>query len=394
VNAVRLVARRELRERLRARTFRVGTILSAAVVIMAIAIPAARRGQTPTYDVGVVDPPESEIGAIAGVAENLGIRIRIREMDDVTEARRRVRSGNLDAVVVGTDEILTNRIPDEGDGGKKAQLLTALGANVRVQRVLKQFGPDAVEALRALQEPVKVSGVARQSNNLRERVTAYFGVFLLFLFIQQYSAWVLIGVVEEKSSRVVEVLLSAIRPRQLVAGKVLGIGAAALLQAIIVAAAALVTAEATGTHVFEGTSRYAIAWGLAWFVLGYGLFSWMYAAVGSLVSRQAEAQNVSFPLSVPLLISFFAANSLLTGGEPTAFHRVLSFIPLTSPLVMPMLIGLGRVVWWQILIAIGLSVGAIGFLFVAAGDIYARASLHSGRRLRLREVVRREFTAA
>src|SRR5207249_1779675 len=117
---------------------------------------------------------------------------------------------------------------------------------------------------------------------------------------------------EEKASRVVEVILSAIRPRQLVAGKVLGIGAVAVLQAIAVAITAIVAATMTGSHIFEGASRLVIAWCLAWFVLGYGMFSWMYAAVGSLVSRQADAQNASFPLSVPMLVAFISINGLLS----------------------------------------------------------------------------------
>ncbi|MBA3652712.1 MAG: ABC transporter permease [Actinobacteria bacterium] len=394
MNLMWLVARREIRERLRARSFRVATFISVAAVVAAIAIPASRGNSTATYDVGVVNAVSpAEVDAVKAVGPGVGVNLRVREVADAEQARAQLRDGRLDLVVVGTDEILTKRAPDQGDTGSRARLTAALNTTVRLQRALGR-SPQAAVVLDALREPVAVRGVEPSDASTGQRVTAFFGVLMLFVFLQQYGTWVLMGVIEEKASRVVEVLLAAVPPRLLVAGKVVGIGAVALVQGMIVGATALIAAQATGAHVFEGSSRFAIAWTLVWFVLGYGLYSWVYAAIGSLVSRQADAQNAAFPVSIPVLVGYIAATSLLSGGDPSPFVRVLAFLPPTAPMVMPMLIGLGKVAVWEILVSMGLVAVTIALLTRVAGDIYARAILHSGQRLRLRQVLRRNFSAA
>ena len=385
MNQVVLVARREIRERLRARSFRVATVLTTIIVIAAIAIPASQRGHQATYDVGVVGATEGLDRAIVELAAPLNVQLRVHDIGSIDDAQRELTSGILDVVVNGSDAILTKR-PVEQDGGKKAQLVAALAGAVRLQRL----SPADAAALAA---PVRVSSVQPSDTNSRQRVTAFFGVLLLFMFFQQYGAWVLVGVVEEKSSRVVEILLAAMRPRQLVTGKVAGIGTVALLQAAIVGAAALIASSVTGYHIFEGASRFLLVWVFVWFFLGYGLYAMAYAAVGSLVSRQADAQNAAFPLAIPILVGYITATSLL-GGDVSTFARVLAFLPPTAPLIMPMLIGIGRVPGWQIAISVAEMVVAIAIVIRVAGDVYARAILHSGRRLRLREVLNRDFSAA
>jgi ABC-2 type transport system permease protein len=395
VNPVALVARREIRERVRLRSFRVATLISVGVVVAAISIPAAQRGKTPTYDVAVVNPSSpGEVQAVRALAPALKIKERVRQIDTVEEARAALRAGRVDVVVVGTDEILVKRALEREDTGKKSQLITALNGAMRLERAASEAGDASARVLAALRTPVRVRGVEAPRASSTQRWVAFYGVVLLFLFLQQYGAWVLMGVIEEKSSRVVEVLLAAIRPRQLVAGKVLGTGAVALFQGAIVAVAAIVTARATGSHVFEGASRFTIGWMLVWFLLGYGMYSWANAAIGSTVSRQVDAQNASFPVMIPAMVGYISSFSVLSGGDPSTFVRVLAFLPPTAPLVMPMLIGVGKAAPWEVATSAALVVVTIVLLTRVAGDIYARAILHSGRRLRLREVLRREFTAA
>jgi len=374
--------------------------------VSAIAIPATQGGEKPTYDVGIVvtffpdGPPQTsssgavvqrtefdhtETDAIESLGPPLNVRVLASPLHSLSQGEDGLRQGQYDVVVAG-DQVLTTRVPSEDDTGKKAQLIAALTNVVR----LKRLGPDAVAAL---QTPVTVRGVERADSNSQARTTAFFGTFILFAFLQQYGAWVLIGVIEEKASRVVEVLLAAVRPRQLVGGKVLGIGTVALAQGALVALAAIVTAQATGANVFQGTTRYAIAWTLLWFVLGYSVYALAYAAVGSLASRQADAQNASFPLAVPLLVGYLSSVSLLNGGDPSAFVRVLSFFPLTAPMVMPMLIGLGKVATWEIAVSIALIVASIVVIARVAGNVYSRAILHTGQRLKLRQVMRGDFSA-
>ena len=380
-----LVARREIRERLRARSFRVATALTTIIVIAAIAIPASQRGHRKSYDVGVVRPTPTLDAAIHQLAAPLDVKLNVQEVASIDDAQRALTTGALDVVVNGTNAVLTKR-PVEQDGGKKSQLVAAIATAIRLQRL----SPADAAAIAA---PVQVTSVQPSDTNSRQRVTAFFGVLLLFMFFQQYGAWVLVGVVEEKTSRVVEILLAAMRPRQLVTGKVAGIGTVAVLQAAIVGVAALITSNATGYHIFEGASRWLLVWVFVWFFLGYGLYAMAYAAVGSLVSRQADAQNAAFPLAIPILVGYLTATSLL-GGDVSAFARVLAFLPPTAPMIMPMLIGIGRVPGWEIAVSVGEMLVAIALVVRIAGDVYARAILHTGRRLRLREVLRSEFSAA
>jgi ABC-2 type transport system permease protein len=193
---------------------------------------------------------------------------------------------------------------------------------------------------------------------------------------------------------VVEVLLSAIKPRELVTGKVLGIGAVALVQGTFVAAAALITSAVTGANVFEGASQLTILWAIVWFILGYGFYSWANAALGSTVSRQADAQNAAFPVGVPLIVGYISATTLLSGGDPSPFIRVLSFLPPTAPMIMPMLIGIDKVELWQVAVSIAISIVTIVLLSRAAAAIYSRAILHTGQRLKLRQVIKPDFTGS
>lgn len=381
MSAIGIVARREIRERLKARSFRIGTLISVGVVVAAIVIPSLRGDDVTSYDVAIVRAEPAQVQAVLALQGPLDATMGVTEIASIDRGQEGLRSGDFDAVMAG-DEILVSRKPEGG-----SPLVTALETVIRLQRL----GPEAAAALTA---PVTVRGVKPPEADSQQRFTAFLGVFILFVFLQQYGTWVLMGVVEEKTSRVVEVLLAAVRPRQLVSGKVIGIGSVALAQGVIVAGAAIVAALATGTTIFEGTSRYSIVWTLVWFALGYGLYAWAYAAVGSMVSRQEDAQNAAFPMIIPVLVGYMGASTLLSGGDPSPFVRVLSFVPATAPMVMPMLIGIGEAPAWHIAASMIIVVGSIALLMRLAGDIYSRAILHSGQRLRLRQVLRGDFTAA
>lgn len=213
------------------------------------------------------------------------------------------------------------------------------------------------------------------------------GLILVFLMLTQYGGWTLIGVMEEKSSRVAEVLLSAIRPGRLVGGKVLGIGLVAFAQAALVVSVAVGLAKAVGSDLLSGTAPLALASALVWLLLGYALYSWAYAAAGAMAERRDQAQSLILPLSVPILASFLLSQEALVSGHASTLVEVLAYLPPTAPLAMPVLVSLGVVSWWQFAASALLSVaGTAGMARLAVG-IYRRAILQTGRRVRLREVL-------
>ena len=211
----------------------------------------------------------------------------------------------------------------------------------------------------------------------------------MFILLQQYLVWTLIGVAEEKSSRVVEVLLATVRPIQLLAGKVLGIGLVALAQAGLFVVFALVLAKSVGSSLLNGTAPLEIASTLVWFLLAYAFYSWVYAAAGSLAERQDQLQSLTFPLSLPVLLGYITSLVVASSGNTSPFFDVLAYFPPTAPFAMPVLVGLGQATWWEFTASALLSLVATVAVAKVAAGVYRRAILRTGGRVRLREVTSR-----
>ena len=142
------------------------------------------------------------------------------------------------------------------------------------------------------------------------------GLVLLFFMLTQYNTWILIGVMQEKSSRVVEVLLATVRPIQLLGGKVLGIGLVALGQATLIVGFALIVGAAVGSDLLHGTAPLVLACQLLWLVLGYAFYCWVYAAAGSTAERQDQVQTLALPLSIPILLGYIFSITVASSGQP------------------------------------------------------------------------------
>jgi ABC-2 type transport system permease protein len=207
---------------------------------------------------------------------------------------------------------------------------------------------------------------------------------VLFVAISTYGNLVLSGVVEEKSSRVVEVLLARMPARNLLAGKVAGIGLLGLAQfavTALVAVVAMVIVDSVDVPAARGT---VLAWVVAWFVLGYALYAVVYGVLGSLASRTEDAQSVAGPVIAVLIAGYFV--SFAAVGDPDSTLAVVaSFLPPTAPLAMPNRIAMGATAWWEPAIAVALTLAAIAALVRLGGRVYAGAILHSGPTLRLRD---------
>ena len=387
--AVRLVAAREVRERLRTRSFRVATVLSAVLVAAGVAVPRLLGDDSaPRYDVGGVGAASAPLReAVARAGTEVGAEVTVAAVAEEAAAEEAVRSGELDVALVDGRMLLVGEPVELDDPGPRAQLVRRIGEAVRLQAGLEAAGVAPGVAARALAAPplpvrsLEGGGEAEGQG----RTTGLYSAILLYTFLSLYGAWVVNGVVEEKASRVVEVLLSAVRPRHLLAGKTLGIGVVALVQALVVAAVALATAAAFGSDVLRDARPVAVASTVAWFLLGYAFYSSLYAAAGSLVTRQEDAQNVVFPLTLPLLLGYLLAFSALVGSVSPVV-RALSFLPFTSPVVMPVRVAVGDAHLWEVAVAAALLLGATVLAVRFAGDVYSRAVL-SGRRLKLREAL-------
>lgn len=234
---------------------------------------------------------------------------------------------------------------------------------------------------------LEISGVAEGAEIVEEdadRVLASISTVVLFGTIIGYGQMTLLGVAEEKSSRVVEVVLGAVEPAKLLAGKVIGIGIFALAQmgAILATVAGMLVVLDT-LPVPAGTWTTLVSV-FVFFLLGYAFYSTVYAAFGALMARTENASNAAGPLNLVVGIGYATA-IISAGGGDHLFSRVLSFLPPFTPTVMPMRIVNGHAAVWEIALAVLLLVGAVYWVTRLAARIYIGGVMRGGVKTSLRD---------
>lgn len=387
---VGLIAAREVRERTRGKLFRAGTLLMLIAVAAAIVIPRLNTHKTSLERVGVVGTLPSALRTkIIAYGPALHAQVSIVTEKTTSRAKKDLRAGSVDLLVVDATSLVTNRALSSSDTSATALLVRSIADAISLQRAYEQAGlsPAQAAALSRL-KPTKISSLQPVSHETVQAASIY-GLILTFILLQQYGAWTLMGIAEEKASRVVEVLLAAVRPIELLAGKVLGIGIVALAQAGVVVAFALVLAQAVGSSLLSGAAPLEILSTLLWFLLGYGFYSWVFAAAGSLAERQDQVQSLTFPLGIPIIVGYITSLIAVSTGSAPLFVQILAFLPPTAPLAMPALVGLGQTTWWAFCASVVLSLIATAAMARLAAGIYRRAILRTGRRVRLREITSR-----
>ena len=388
---VGLVAARELRERLRGRAFRIGTVLILAVIAAAIVIPAVRGDKTDVQRVGVVGALSAPLRT-AVVADGSAANATVTLVAEAsrTAAESDLRGGRIDVAIIDSTAVVTDKPVTADPASATAQLANAAARTVATANAVRSadLTPAQAAALAAARS-APVSSLQSAGPAGAQRTTSLIGLLLVFFLLTQYNTWTLIGVLEEKSSRVVEVLLGAVPAVRLLAGKVLGIGLTVFLQAGLAVVVALALAHATHSDVLHGTSTLSIAATLVWLVLGYGFYSWVYAAAGATVNRQDQVQSLAFPLALPVIFGYIVSLSAATSGNPSLLVHVLAYLPPTAPLAMPTLVGLGAVSWWQFAASAVISLACTVAVARVAAGVYQRAILQTGGRVRLREALAR-----
>ena len=378
------VARREITTRLRERSFLISTAITLLIIVAVIVLPAIFSGGDDDVTVGAVGPVAAVEPALKAAADAAGTTVTVQGLADEAAARAAVEAGDVDAAFVGTDRVL---VKEELDDSAEQVVQGAYRQIATLQR-LQQAGIDATAVSRALDvPPLTVTAIdPPEPGSDERRGAAYFGVLLLYFQLIGYGVWVALGVVEEKSSRVVELLLSTLRPWQLLAGKVIGIGLLALGQLVLTAVVGVVAA--VGTDVVDVPTGILGVAGqvILWFLLGFAFYACLFAAFASLVSRQEEVQNATTPLTILLLGSFFLAVAGLNSPD-SGFVRIASLVPPFSTMVMPIRWAAGDAPLWEVGLSIVLMLVAVVALIRLAGRVYAGAILRSGPRVKLKDAL-------
>ncbi len=191
------------------------------------------------------------------------------------------------------------------------------------------------------------------------------------------------GVLEEKSTRVVELVVSATSVRSLLAGKVLGIGFLGLAQLVFIVAIAIVAGTALDLYELPGSTAATASWAIAWFVLGFAFYAVLNAAAGSLVSRTEDAQAAATPIALVAVASYLLAFTVVMPNPDTMATRILSWLPPIAPIAFPARIAITGVPLWEILVGVAIMVGAVLGVVRLSARIYAGALLASGGRVKL-----------
>ena len=366
--AIVLVARREIRERLRSKAFLAATLVMLVLVGGSTALQGA-LSKKPTYHVAVTAPaPRGLDAALQRAAEPFDAKVQLRVVASDAAGRRELADEDVDALLLLRGDRLVFRADVD------TQLAAVADTAVRA---LRRHLPPAPELTTATLEP------SEAENTDAATIVAITGSVLLLMSLAVYGQWVVSGVVEEKNNRVVELILATVLPRHLLAGKVIGIGLLGLAQLLLVAglAATLLAAGAFDAPASLGGS---LALVVPWFALGYALYAVAYAAAGALASRQDNAETAGQPVTYALLAAYFLAYFVVSADADGLLANVLTVFPLTAPLVVPARSALVGVPLWEHVLAVALVLASTYALVRFAGRVYARGLLHSGPRLGVR----------
>jgi ABC-2 type transport system permease protein len=393
--AVRLVTKRELNTRLRTTSFVVGTAVILGVFVGYFLLQATLLSGSGHSKIGLTGQATGISDQLKTVAQQLGRDLETVTVTSAEEGRNQVERGDLDALLSGSASALQVLVKSDLD----TQLHAALNSIARQQVLnakLLEAGLDAPQVLTAISTTtVTVTSITPPEPEKDQRlVIGLVVVFLLYLSIATYGTLVAQGIVEEKSSRVAELLLSTVRPWQLRLGKLLGLGLAGLIQLVVLACAGLGMATATGTPALSGVTISTVLWGLLWYVLGFFLYATIFAGAGSLVSRQEDVQSVVTPVLIVLIVSFLVGLSLLLRSPGGTVSTALSLVPLLSPVLMPGRIAAGSVPDLQVGLSIVFTLTAIALVTWLGGRIDQNALLRKGSRVKLRDVLRDRTPAA
>jgi len=213
-----------------------------------------------------------------------------------------------------------------------------------------------------------------------------------FILLQTWGAFMMMGVIEEKSSKVIEVLLSHVRTTTLLAGKLLGLGVLAFAQMLIFMLG-LVVALA----MWDDIEIPSGVWGVVpmlvvTFVLGFAFYTTAFAAVGSMVSRIEDAQSAQLPIMLPLIAGYVIASFGVSNPENLAV-TIASFVPFTSPVVLPFRMAMIDLPAWQVGLSLAILVLSIVLMVRLAGAIYRYSLLRSGGRVTWTDAIRNRRNA-
>lgn len=387
--AIRLVAGREIGTRLRSKAYIVSTTVLVVVVIALAIVMRFVSGGGSDATVGFTAPNATLAAPLQVSARVVGQNIDTRPVADEAAGREDVRSGSLDALLVG-DGTHVQVVVKQDLNGNLRNALNVLAGQLALNQQITALGGDparvhaAVAGASVTVQPLQPPKVY----NSQQLVLGIIAGVLIYLSLMLNGQSVAQGVVEEKTSRVVELLLATIRPWQLMVGKVLGIGTVGLLQILAVSVAGIIAGLASGALTISiSAAAGTVVWLIVWYLLGFLMYSIVFAGLGALVSRQEDVAGAVAPALMLVVAGYVVGISVLPSNPGSGLVELLSVIPVFAPTIMPMRLAMGGVPVWEAGLSVLLVVILIPVLVWLAARIYRNAVLRTGAKVKLREAL-------
>ena len=381
---VRLIASREISARLRDKNFIISSIVIIVLLVGTLGLQVVLNSGSDTTRVGVVGDPALEV-AIQAQGKALDVDVTVKALDDEDAARAAIEDDDVDGVLIAEEGQQPELLVEQSAGGSLQAIVQGAVAQLSLSEQLASVGISALEV-----PAVSVTALDPQADQDGQRVVvAIIGIGVLYGLLILFGQFVAQGVVEEKASRVVELLLATMRPWQLLAGKVVGLGLLGLAQIVVITVVGVTGALAFDLVDIPGDLVGTAVGVVAWFVLGYAFYASIFAAAASLVSRQEDLGTVVMPTTLVLVVAFVIG--IQAASDPSGTLAVVtSYIPGVSPLVMPVRQAAGDVAVWEIALSVVLMLVAIGLIVRLGGRIYAGALLRTSGKTKIRDALRAE----
>ncbi|MEE9416664.1 MAG: ABC transporter permease [Acidimicrobiales bacterium] len=384
------VAAREIRTRSRTKAFRIitGILVVAAVVgpIVSALWPES-DDELREITIGLVENDEVTKRQIEAFADGF-FDVKFTPMASASEERlaESLSDDEVDVVIAEGPTLVWDRLAD-------FEIAALLQASLQSLEVLERgqamglSDAEISELLTPLRITDQFTDKPKASRGLTTTV-AFIGLMASFMLPQIYGQLTMMSVVEEKSTRVIEILLSHIRPKTLLLGKIAGIGALAIGQLVVVvgglAAALLVTnAIEVPTSVWQFVPIILVS-----IVGGLAIYNTLFALLGSLISRQEDAAQVMLPVFIPLMAGYFAGQAAVFGNAESAIMKGLTLFPLTAPMLLPVRVAREAIAPWEVALSLALLALGVWAMIRIAGRVYEFTLLHSGSRVSWGELLR------
>ena len=352
VDSVGLIAGREIRMRVRSKAFLWSTGVLMLAVLASVVLGSIFGAQASTTKVAVV------AGASAVVDGNEALE-PIAASDQV-EAEQMLRAGEVQAIVA--------------PAASEPLGITVIGLDST---------PESVVAALAVQPTVELLEPAATDPTLAYLVAFGFGL-VFFMSAITFGSTIAQSVVEEKQTRVVEILLSTVSARALLTGKVIGNSVMAFAQIVAIAVLAILGLIVTGQRVLLGGLGTSVIWFVVFFAVGFVMLAALFAATAAMVSRAEDIGSVTTPVTMLVMIPYFLI--IFFNDDPTVL-AIMSYVPFSAPVGMPMRVFLGDAQWWEPFLSLAILLATAALAVWIGERIYRNSLLKTGPRVRLGEAL-------